>query len=314
MSSSFNKIDDSKTETTDENDELPANNVCCDIIGDIIENAGITSSPNISNIIESLNIINQDISNEKHTMVPLEIEMKKLLSEILAPPYEIIDYECVPLKGGIGNQLSIESSQKVIEECVIKHEIARPSVEKKSGVTDLVKNFPQIITEYLKKDNMSKKSQEDWEENEEKLVDVIELDCIELDDTPFKVSRKYFPELIPLPYDSDEDEILKMDNDDNMDIINKPTKFQNEQQLTFCNKMTDLAKGDEQKSNNKNAITINEIITESKNGSDEKLHLTSNNLQNEKSKKKKWNLGNRIWRFFKRGRKQEVAQSCSTST
>ncbi|KAK9738934.1 hypothetical protein QE152_g9430 [Popillia japonica] len=54
-------------------------------------------------------------------------------------------------------------------------------VEKKTRVTDLVMNSKQVLSLYLMSDE-STKYQEDWEEKNEKVIQVIELDYIRPDE------------------------------------------------------------------------------------------------------------------------------------
>lgn len=57
----------------------------------------------------------------------------------------------------------------------LREEMVQPppkTLKKKPRVTDLIKNSPNIIKEYLIMNSLAKKDQEKWEEEEEKCVQV----------------------------------------------------------------------------------------------------------------------------------------------
>ncbi|XP_025831992.1 uncharacterized protein LOC112903846 [Agrilus planipennis] len=105
-------------------------------------------------------------------------------------------------------------------------------VEKKSRLTDLVKNSPQVISEYLKADEDTKKKQDEWERMQESVLRVIELECIKPGEEPKVVPpQKYEPEKIALPEDGNEDDLLsippKEENMEDVDLNRASTSSDN---------------------------------------------------------------------------------------
>lgn len=77
---------------------------------------------------------------------------------------EILTYLHIP-NCGVGDQPSEGLREEMVQP-------PPKAVEKKSRVTDLIKNSPRIIKEYLKMDSLAKENQEKWEEEEEKCIQV----------------------------------------------------------------------------------------------------------------------------------------------
>ncbi|ENN71713.1 hypothetical protein HUJ04_006191 [Dendroctonus ponderosae] len=95
---------------------------------------------------------------------------------------------------GTGDQKSSDALKT--PEALFSH----PPVEKKSRLTDLVKNSKQVLAKIMMSDSKLKLPQEKKED--EKIVEVVELDCIQPSDVPFK--SRIVPEEVPLP-DTDSD-------------------------------------------------------------------------------------------------------------
>ncbi|KAB0800621.1 hypothetical protein PPYR_06361 [Photinus pyralis] len=74
-------------------------------------------------------------------------------------------------KRGIGDQLGETVDNKIALEPQPKRRI-----EKKSRLTDLLKNSPDVISEYLMVDEKSKQRQAELEEGEETLIQTIDLE------------------------------------------------------------------------------------------------------------------------------------------
>ncbi|KAF2894985.1 hypothetical protein ILUMI_11185 [Ignelater luminosus] len=314
-SSSLITAKDSKYENT-KIDDLQMDNICSNIVGDIVEHIGIQSPPKISDIIEGLNSISVDKESQqnKQDIIPLDVEMKKLLAEMLTPPYDISNYDVSPVKGGVGDQPIL------INEPIPEPEVPR-AVEKKSRVTDLVKNSPQIISEYLMMDERAKQNQEEWEESEEQLLQVIELDYVKPGEEPFRVQKKMYPENIALPEDNNESELVVPQEDDILKIVDLSSNAfrEEERQLSNITENSDGAKGDELTNDNmvivmsphETAVSGGEII-ESPQIVDQK-EIEESHMKQPKSKKKKWNFGTKLFGFLKKGHKTSEHESSAST-
>lgn len=317
-SSSFITTKDTKYDNT-KIDDLQMDNICSNIVGDIVEHIGIQSPPKISDIIEGLNSISvdQESKQNKQDIIPLDVEMKRLLAEMLKPPYAISNYDISPVKGGVGDQPYDET---LVSEPIPELEVPR-AVEKKSRVTDLVKNSPQIISEYLMMDERAKQNQEEWEESEEQLLQVIELDYVKPGEEPFRVQKKMFPEDVALPEEIDESELVVPQEDDILNIVDLSSNAfrEEEKQLSNITENSDGAKGDEPTNDNmvvvmsphETAVSGGEII-ENPQTVDQK-EIEESQIKQPKSKKKKWTFGTKLFGFLKKGHKtSEHGSSAST--
>lgn len=259
--------------------------------------------------------IHQAISDDKTNARTLDKEIKKLVTELLAPPYEI-SYEAIPVKGGgVGDQLSEDIAQVIISEPHTEPEVTR-TVEKKSRVTDLVKNSPQIINEYLKIDENSKQTQEEWEETEERLIRVIELDHVKHGEENFKVPKKMQPEDVALPEDENEDidEVILMPMDDHiMDIVDLTSApFRDEENEINLENST-LLNEDKRFTHEKINAAFEPTPNTKMNNSEEQEMSGDSAVKDKRRKKKKWNIGSRLWGFFKKSHKQ-ARESIPTAT
>lgn len=298
------KVSDSALKWRSFTDISEADNVCIDT------NETCNKSANFNEIIEGLTKMNAEKAKaEKETSetAPLAIEVKKLLNEMMSPPYEIVNYDKAPIKGGVGDQppKGTDKEQEPIPET--------PQVEKKSRVTDLIKNSKQILSEYIMKEK-AKPMQDKLEETQEEIIQVIELDCVKPGDEPFKAHRKYIPEEVPLPDDDEEiEEIIRVQPDDHtMEAVN--LSEQNVEDQNACTSKDALGgKGDE--FNHYNMIVVlspneNSHLNEGESPSsvnvvtDESSDVLKDAVKQTKEKKR-WNFGSRLIGFFK---KQPKAQ------
>lgn len=268
-------------------------------------------SPQLNEITEGLGKIRVENSNkESDESVPLAAEVKKLLNEMMSPPYEIVNYDKAPIKGGVGDQPP-KRTEKEHQERVPEP----PQIEKKSRVTDLIKNSKQILSEYIMKEK-TKPIQDKLEETQEEFLQVIELECVKPGDKPFKAQRKYIPEDVPLPNEEDEEEIeevIRVQPDDNtMEVVNLPQKTP-EERNSSSSEDAQGGKGDE--FNNYNMIVVlspneNAHLNEGESPStvnvvtEESTDVLKDAVKQTKDKKK-WNLGSRLFGLFK---KQPKAQ------
>lgn len=261
--------------------------VCHDIVEKMVDN--VENRPRrMSEIIGG-----PDKAKDVRQAAPLEIEVKKLLDEMKSSPYEVINYD-IPSKGGIGDQpLTME---KISVPCPLP-----APIEKKSRTTDLVKNSKQILTDIIKNESM-KQTQEKFEENEEKLIQVIELDCVHPGDKPFKVPKKYDPTEIPLP--QDDDELVEIPDDKNMDQVDLKGRQEAAAESSG-------GQGDDQ-SNNYSMIVVmspntspgNEAPSDSQMYVGESSGISSylNETSDCKEKKKKWNLASKFMGWLKKSK------------
>lgn len=138
----------------------------------------------IKDIIDGFSSIQISKNNLNRAEEPLrlDIEMKRLLNEMMSPPYDIVNYETLARKDGVGDQpvedltAQEDDSEQADDDCLVDVEKTKV-VEKKTRVTDLVMNSKQVLSEFLMSDE-SRKMQEEWEEKNEKVIQVIELDYI----------------------------------------------------------------------------------------------------------------------------------------
>lgn len=279
--------------------ELTENNILANET-DVDVNETRNKSPNFQ---EGFNQISPE--KEPKETAPLALEVKKFLNEMMSPPYEIVNYDKAPVKGGLGDQTptGIAAEQKPVEP---------PQIEKKSRVTDLIKNSRQVLSEYIRKER-SKKNADKAEETQEKFIQSIELDCVKPGDKPFKARKKYIPENIPLPPDNEEEieEIIRVQPEDHtMDVVDLPSKTI--EGITAEN--THGAKGDE--SNNYNMIFVlspNENVRLNEGESPSSVNVVSEGSSNVlkdavkevKEKKKKRNFGSRLIALFKKHPKEQ---------
>lgn len=155
-------------------------------MGNFEENEELTDDcPDIKDIIDGLSAIHISKNNISKAEEPirLDVEMKRLLNEMMSPPYDIINYESLARKDGVGDQpiedvAARENDPVEQQDDDLLVDVEKTKVvEKKTRVTDLVMNSKQVLSEYLMSDE-SRKQQEEWEEKNETIIQVIELDYI----------------------------------------------------------------------------------------------------------------------------------------
>ncbi|XP_071055386.1 uncharacterized protein [Onthophagus taurus] len=147
-------------------------------------------SSRIKEIVDGLNTIH--LPNQNAEEPPrLDVEMKRLLSEMMSsPPYDGANFENVSRKDGVGDQPVDEVKEETAsEECLVDSDKIK-IVEKKTRVTDLVMNSKQVLSELLMSEETRNK-QAEWEESNEMVLQVIELDCIKPEEAcKWKHSKK----------------------------------------------------------------------------------------------------------------------------
>lgn len=280
-----------------------------DITEDIVEENFDNKPKPMSEIIEELNKINPD--NQVREPMPLEVEVKNLLSEMMSPPYNIVFYDKNDIKGGVGDP-PVHDMNHLEAHCVPESTNAPMTVEKKSRVTDLIKHSKQILSEYITHD-ASKQNQENFEDIEEQVIQVIELDCVKPGEEKFLVHRKIRPEDIPLPED-DEEELIKIPDDQTMDVIDLSSKAFEAEQKAVCETQEDPkeCKTNESKKynitvvmspNNSLKPDAGSVCESSAFGANSNAKL-KNAVCEEKCKNKRWNLGARIMGLFRKNKQQ----------
>lgn len=263
----------------------------------------------MSEIIDELNKIHPD--NQVREPMPLEVEVKNLLSEMMSPPYNIVFYDKNDIKGGVGDPPVHDISHGEVDY-VSENTNIPTTVEKKSRVTDLIKHSKQILSEYITRD-ASKQNQDNFEEIEEEVIQVIELDCVKPGEEKFLAYRKVRPEEIPLPEDN-EDELIKMPDDRTMDIVDLSSKSFEAEQKAVSDEQDEPKEGKSDESKKYNITVVmspnNSLkpdagsLCESKLFGSETNAKLKNATHEEKSKKKKWNLGARLMGLLRKNKQQ----------
>ncbi|XP_050293915.1 uncharacterized protein LOC126734367 [Anthonomus grandis grandis] len=179
---------------------------------------------------------------------------------------------------GTGDQKSNEAFEP--QEPTTYH----PPVEKKNRLTDLVKNSKQLLAKIIMSD--SKVLLQAEKKEDEKVMEVIELDCVQLSDIPYKKKIKMSPETIPLPKNDSHEILEPPPTDDSMvDIgLNSSTEEPKKEEVKERKRMTfPRASGSKAK-----AAFAAKCRT---------LKREATNL-----KKKKWDVSNKIVNFFRKKR------------
>lgn len=230
--------------------------------------------------------------------VRLDIEMKRLLSEMMSPPFEAVNYENIPRKDGVGDQPSSveETIAEDTRDIMVDVDHTR-IVEKKSRVTDLVMNSKQVLTEILM-DEETRKRQEEWEESKEDVLQIIELECIKPEELTTLMNRKIKADSTTNLTDETEEEIfITLPKGDIMDFVDLSAEaFDEEANHLACgNDSRHGGKGDEFKN-----ILEHSMSPRSSKSLPNTVSQTEDDFGLKKNKKKKWNFGYRLWGFLKK--------------
>ncbi|XP_065156736.1 uncharacterized protein [Atheta coriaria] len=196
----------------------------------------------LESIIDGLSKINVE---QVKTPSAMDQQMKRILTEMMS-----IDNS---------KNLGVGDSPPIDKEYPPSF-LHRPSkvVEKKTRLTDLVMNSTKAITNILNEEQRRK--QDEWEEANEHVIQVIELE------QPTKLSDPMYPETFPLPYDDDESELLlKPQDSSHLESIDLATE-----DASAGNSLG--GKGDEKKAKDSKSSTLNKI----------------GNLLSVSTKKKRW--------------------------
>ncbi|KAF5307362.1 hypothetical protein FQR65_LT07079 [Abscondita terminalis] len=281
-----------------------ANIIAGDIVKEILDNAfEIVSKSNTTstNWIDSgdLNVTNFIKSECLHVVGDIleaaddKVEMRNHQNETLGP-YDVVTFDTIHAKSGIGDQSF--DNQTACYENEIEPENVR-TIEKKSRVTDLVKNSPQIISEYLMIDEKAKQNQDKWEETEEKILQVIELNVDAVEPKPS----------INEDDDNAEVEVLHVPKDNDLDTIDLSSVTIKEEGNPIVN--SQLAKGDQQCPNEPSSPRSNSNDVEGINTHsfiEKECHIPCEcKTEENKLKKKKWNFGTKFLGFLKKNNKRQ---------
>ncbi|GJQ85864.1 hypothetical protein Trydic_g15322 [Trypoxylus dichotomus] len=259
----------------------------------------------IKDIIDGLSGIHISKTNISKAEEPLrlDVEMKRLLSEIMSPPYDIVNYETLMRKDGVGDQpvedfvvCDGEGVDQQDDDCLVDIEKIKV-VEKKTRVTDLVMNSKQVLSEYLMSDE-SRKQQEEWEEKNEKVIQVIELDYIKPEESALLKRREDIEEDVQEKEEEEEEDdfVLPIENDhlDNVDL----GVFKQDAD-TVTEKQDGDSENFEENVNTKKSETP--TTSSSKSCSlDTAMAKEICKRKFENLKKKKWNINFKFWGFGKK--------------
>ncbi|XP_030756734.1 uncharacterized protein LOC115882682 [Sitophilus oryzae] len=268
--------------------------VACEIVGTgdgKIENLHKSSDRLTSKVIAKELVL--EIVNSALDMV----EESSCSREMMENEEKIRDKKCygsddpkekivVPLKG-TGDQGSNEAFEQT-EVCPF-----HPPVEKKNRLTDLVKNSKQLLAKIMMSESKVSFQQQKKEEQEEHVVDVIELDCIQIHDLPFTCRQKILPEEVPLP------------RNDSLEILNPPIEEASLEEDQDIGEESEVMPGKSKESLKKTSTFPRSNGAKAKAAFAAKcrtLRMSTLNL-----KKKKWNVGGRIVNFFKKKKDSKAA-------
>ncbi|CAG9772993.1 unnamed protein product [Ceutorhynchus assimilis] len=183
---------------------------------------------------------------EKTHSPPSTSMVKGIVEDIIENALDISENSCVaapreksPCFFGTGDQKSDEDIKKKIS-CYF------PQVEKKTRLTDLVRNSKQILQKMMMSESKTtiQEQERKAEELQEKLIQAIDLDCIQLSDVQHKIKTPISPEEVDLPKNDSADILNPFDtNSDNESdtesssgIIKEQfeSDISNEQDLVCC--------------------------------------------------------------------------------
>ncbi|CAH0553433.1 unnamed protein product [Brassicogethes aeneus] len=246
------KLTDTKT------DRELAHIIATEVVGDIVDNAmdiiQKKSTGKIGDIITD--------SNEFDSIIE---SMEKI---------QIVDEE-KGKKKRLGDQL--ESTNEIIaDERKIRHQ----PVEKKSRLTDLVKNSKQLLSKYILNENIRHDNPED--DHKEKVIRVFEMDNQEEDNAiqsaNVQLEANHLPEDVQEDFEDDNLDDIQLEkgsNGDTPENIKKTMTFPiagTSSTKSFCNRY-------------------------------KTLKLTASEL-----KKKKWNIGSKLMNIIKKNKSKKEDQ------
>ncbi|KAL1506138.1 hypothetical protein ABEB36_005557 [Hypothenemus hampei] len=170
-----------------------------------------------------LEIVNNavDVASVRSNSSPLSVLEKIPIETLIGKPIKDTKEKSAAPLTGTGDQRSNEALE--IEETIIQH----PPVEKKNRLMDLVKNSKQAIAKIIMSD--SKIALQEKKKEVEKIVEVIDLDCVQPTDLPFKSNSGKVPEEVGLrhivsheilastPFQYEDMEELSLSKDDSID-------------------------------------------------------------------------------------------------
>ncbi|XP_076258012.1 uncharacterized protein LOC143195046 [Rhynchophorus ferrugineus] len=273
--------------------------VTCDIIGtgdgkaETMAKCEGFSSSNIAKEIV-LEIVNNAMEKSRSASsieaVSSNMTVDALKSKSKSNRRESKEKTMVPLIG-TGDQKS--SGTLVKPESVRFH----PPVEKKNRLTDLVKNSKQILARIMMTDSKSNLQPDlipTLTKEEETVIDVIELDCVQLHDIPFKCYRSIPPEEVPLP------------RNDSDDILSPATEEVSLQVDEFSGESTEKPIGATKK-----MMTFPRVSgSKARSAFASKYRTLKGGIS---LKKKKWNVGDRIAKFFRKKKNTDLSKECETT-
>ncbi|KAG5883477.1 hypothetical protein JTB14_038351 [Gonioctena quinquepunctata] len=271
----INKIGtgDCDLEKISKSEQKLATAIATELVSEILEDAlDIVEEIEEKSTVKVVGDIFDNLSNQFQELVISEekLKMEKIEGIISTPPLT-----------GLGDQL--ETDEGIGEETPIKHQ----TVEKKSRLTDLVKNSKQILAKLMQSE--STKETSSGNSPTEKVICVIELDSGDQAPKTAEIS----PENIPLPR-NDSCEILKVLDREDMDEI---------QLSSFSDKGTQ--KGEDYK----------KTMTFPLAGPSEKNLSFSARYRTLKFpyelKKKKWNFGTKIMNYIRKHQAKKEAKQDS---
>lgn len=213
---------------------------------DVVEELEAKSVKNVGDILENLSNKFQELAIS---------EEKSKISEIMEGSHASTF--------GVGDHIDAN------KEVSTPPGIRQPPVEKKSRLTDLVKNSKHLWAKLM----LNEHKDETRDSKSEKILRVVDLDCKE---QPFKaVKSEQLPEDLPLPRSDSEDILNSPDENNSLDEINLSSSHGDEIKKT----MTFPLAGSSGKSLMECYRTIK---------------LTAD------LKKKKWNIGTKIVNYIRK--------------
>ncbi|XP_044756536.1 uncharacterized protein LOC123315053 [Coccinella septempunctata] len=273
--------------------ERKSNTVAVELLNDIVENAldsVLTDEGGTRNVCMVGDIVDQftpratkltdlydtssDIKNRK-ILTSTEEEVKKFIGEISSPSTK-----------GTGDQLG-ESEEIVAKKKSFTFSSRNFTLEKKTRLTDLVKNSKSLISKFLSIETKSKDSE--WEEHSEEFVKCIELDQINAKEKRRTLKDQNIRSVTP----SHSGEMIRIPDETGMENINLKDIKGTAAEQSFEVEMDHVQK----------SMTF-PIASCSKIPSTE--HEGKESLKD----KKKWSLGSRIVNYIKkRTSKRDVTKS-----
>ncbi|KAF5289492.1 hypothetical protein FQA39_LY15047 [Lamprigera yunnana] len=270
---------------------------CLDIISDLVES--LEKKPEK----KTFETLNKNNANDLESNLNIWKQTDNLFSD------QVVD--TIEIKGGIGVQTIDENLDYTYNRIASEYP---KTIENKSHVTDLLKNSLHI-NERKKK---IKETRNEQEQIEETLIRVIELGNVksnmsEKENIHFAGFDNRSVNLGSKKNDDVDDEAnntLEIPTDNDTDAIDISVCIFNKENGLLAN---NRAKGDQEQNSSQFNMSFsdNSIIIEG-NSNDEHLSTKLKNIEalceqkkkETKLKRKKWNLGTKLWRFLKKNNKQ----------